>query len=194
MTHRNLDSLGFNRNIETFVKPLLPCSLAWCSHLQPGGLVWPTWARPGGATHILAHHSFVSDLTGPWTEADHSGMSASSSAGSNGRARRWAHAKTHAHANASRSNPIQWHRSWPQCAANCLISLWPRSSFLSTFFQVFGRDLFSLSALFKDLLYAGSPPDVVLQSSHCLSFSPSLSFSLHTSLRPASPLSPTLSL
>lgn len=45
----------------------------------------------------------------------------------------------------------------PQCAANCLISLWPRSSFLSTFFQVFGRDLFSLSALFKDLLYAGSP-------------------------------------
>lgn len=116
------------------------------------------------------------------------------SAGSNGRARRWAHAKTHAHANASRSNPIQWHRSWPQCAANCLISLWPRSSFLSTFFQVFGRDLFSLSALFKDLLYAGSPPDVVLQSSHCLSLSPSLSFSLHTSLRPASPLSPTLSL
>lgn len=89
------------------------------------------------------------------------------------------------------SNPIQWHRSWPQCAANCLISLWPRSSFLSTFFQVFGRDLFSLSALFKDLLYAGSPPDVVLQSSHCLSLSPSLSFSLHTSLRPASPLSPT---
>lgn len=105
---------------------------------------------------------------------------ASRSAGSNGRARRGAHAKTHAH--ASRSNPIQWHRSWPQCAANCLISLWPRSSFLSTFFQVFGRDLFSLSALFKDLLYAGSPPDVVLQSSHCLSLSPSLSFSLHTCL------------
>lgn len=109
-------------------------------------------------------------------------MSASSSAGSNGRARRWAHAKTHAHANASRSNPIQWHRSWPQCAANCLISLWPRSSFLSTFFQVFGRDLFSLSALFKDLLYAGSPPDVVLQSSHCLSLSLPLFLSLCTRL------------
>lgn len=61
--------------------------------------------------------------------------------------------------------------------ANCLISLWPRSSFLSTFFQVFGGDLFSLSALFKDLLYAGSPPAVVLQSPLSLS----LSLSAHTS-------------
>lgn len=69
----------------------------------------------------------------------------------------------------------------PRCAANCLISFWPRSSFLSTFFQVFGRDLFSLSALFKDLLYAGSPPDVVLQSLYCLSF---LSFPLSLSFWP----------
>lgn len=187
MTHRNLDSLGFNRNIETLLNLFYPVVWPDAHICSPGVLS----DQPGLAPE--APHTSL-PITGPWTEADHSGMSASSSAGSNGRARRWAHAKTHAHANASRSNPIQWHRSWPQCAANCLISLWPRSSFLSTFFQVFGRDLFSLSALFKDLLYAGSPPDVVLQSSHCLSLSPSLSFSLHTSLRPASPLSPTLSL
>lgn len=78
----------------------------------------------------------------------------------------------------------------PQCAANCLISPWPRSSFLSTFFQVFGWDLFSLSALFKGLLYAWCPfsrcaticdllpPSFPLP----LSFHPSISFPLPTQL------------
>lgn len=109
---------------------------------------------------------FVNDLSGPWTEVDHSGMSASTS---DGPARRRTHAKTHTE---RRGNPIQWHRSCLGVRRTALSRHppWPCSSFLSTFFQVFGQDLFSLSALFKDLLYAGSPPDAVLQSPHCLSF------------------------
>lgn len=92
-----------------------------------------------------------------------------------------------------RSNLIQWHRSCLGVRLTALSPPWPRSSFLlSTFFQAFGRDLFSfLSALFKDLLYAGSPPDAVLKSPHCLSFfpSPSFSFCPHISTQPASSLS-----
>lgn len=70
----------------------------------------------------------------------------------------------------------------PQCAANCLISLWPRSSFLSAFFQVFGWDLFSLSALFKGLLYAWCPFSRCAAICDLLPPSPSRSLSHSTSL------------